>query len=130
MMVMSRVMCVLAVVLCCACGYTMAAAAQNSLPEGRGTQGGAVNNNRGIYHHAMSDLDVIYDVLNLNKTEYALKEKIENEKRLAAAKGTKPLETLQMKADGLGTGGVDSECGSGTADTDGKCSGTEAPRLE
>ncbi|ORC83392.1 uncharacterized protein TM35_000731160 [Trypanosoma theileri] len=44
MMKMSRVMCVLAVVLCCACGYTMAAAAavDNDSPSGRGVSRGAV----------------------------------------------------------------------------------------
>ncbi|ORC83844.1 uncharacterized protein TM35_000551130 [Trypanosoma theileri] len=44
MMIMRRVMCVLAVVLCCACGYTMAAAAavDNDSPSGRGVSRGAV----------------------------------------------------------------------------------------
>ncbi|ORC83648.1 uncharacterized protein TM35_000621220 [Trypanosoma theileri] len=44
MMMMGRVMCVLAVVLCCACGYTMAAAAavDNDSPSGRGVSRGAV----------------------------------------------------------------------------------------
>ncbi|ORC83389.1 uncharacterized protein TM35_000731130 [Trypanosoma theileri] len=44
MMMMCRVMCVLAVVLCCACGYTMAAAAavDNDSPSGRGVSRGAV----------------------------------------------------------------------------------------
>ncbi|ORC83596.1 uncharacterized protein TM35_000641280 [Trypanosoma theileri] len=44
MMMMHRVMCVLAVVLCCACGYTMAAAAavDNDSPSGRGVSRGAV----------------------------------------------------------------------------------------
>ncbi|ORC83786.1 uncharacterized protein TM35_000571140 [Trypanosoma theileri] len=128
MMMMRRVLCVLAVVLCCSCGYTMTAAAQNSLPEGRGAQGGAVNNNRGIYHPGVSDLDVIYDVLKLNKTEVQLQQKELSEKRRAAAKGPKLDVTLQMKADGLGAGGVDSECRTGTTDTHGKCSGTEVPR--
>ncbi|ORC83627.1 uncharacterized protein TM35_000621010 [Trypanosoma theileri] len=44
MMMMRSVMCVLAVVLCCACGYTMAAAAavDNDSPSGRGVSRGAV----------------------------------------------------------------------------------------
>ncbi|ORC92423.1 uncharacterized protein TM35_000031760 [Trypanosoma theileri] len=44
MMMMCRVMCVLAVVLCCACGYTMTAAAavDNDSPSGRGVSRGAV----------------------------------------------------------------------------------------
>ncbi|ORC84391.1 uncharacterized protein TM35_000451290 [Trypanosoma theileri] len=44
MMMMGRVMCVLAVVLCCACGYTMTAAAavDNDSPSGRGVSRGAV----------------------------------------------------------------------------------------
>ncbi|ORC81286.1 uncharacterized protein TM35_001221020, partial [Trypanosoma theileri] len=44
MMMIRRVMCVLAVVLCCACGYTMAAAAavDNDSPSGRGVSRGAV----------------------------------------------------------------------------------------
>ncbi|ORC82221.1 uncharacterized protein TM35_000961000, partial [Trypanosoma theileri] len=44
MIMMGRVMCVLAVVLCCACGYTMAAAAavDNDSPSGRGVSRGAV----------------------------------------------------------------------------------------
>ncbi|ORC80671.1 uncharacterized protein TM35_001501010 [Trypanosoma theileri] len=44
MMIMCRVMCVLAVVLCCTCGYTMAAAAavDNDSPSGRGVSRGAV----------------------------------------------------------------------------------------
>ncbi|ORC83140.1 uncharacterized protein TM35_000771020 [Trypanosoma theileri] len=44
LMMMGRVMCVLAVVLCCACGYTMAAAAavDNDSPSGRGVSRGAV----------------------------------------------------------------------------------------
>ncbi|ORC83747.1 uncharacterized protein TM35_000581100 [Trypanosoma theileri] len=44
MMMMRRVMCVLAVVLCCACGYTMTAAAavDNDSPSGRGVSRGAV----------------------------------------------------------------------------------------
>ncbi|ORC90044.1 uncharacterized protein TM35_000103120, partial [Trypanosoma theileri] len=43
-MMMGRVMCVLAVVLCCACGYTMTAAAvvDNDSPSGRGVSRGAV----------------------------------------------------------------------------------------
>ncbi|ORC83357.1 uncharacterized protein TM35_000741040 [Trypanosoma theileri] len=43
-MMMRRVMCVLAVVLCCACGYTMTAAAavDNDSPSGRGVSRGAV----------------------------------------------------------------------------------------
>ncbi|ORC82505.1 uncharacterized protein TM35_000901030 [Trypanosoma theileri] len=43
-MMMRRVMCVLAVVLCCACGYTMTAAAavDNDSPSGRGVFRGAV----------------------------------------------------------------------------------------
>ncbi|ORC83778.1 uncharacterized protein TM35_000571060 [Trypanosoma theileri] len=44
MMIIRRVMCVLAVVLCCACGYTMTAAAavDNDSPSGRGVSRGAV----------------------------------------------------------------------------------------
>ncbi|ORC82240.1 uncharacterized protein TM35_000951050 [Trypanosoma theileri] len=44
MMMMRRVMCVLAVVLCCTCGYTMTAAAavDNDSPSGRGVSRGAV----------------------------------------------------------------------------------------
>ncbi|ORC84430.1 uncharacterized protein TM35_000451680 [Trypanosoma theileri] len=44
MIMMRRVMCVLAVVLCCACGYTMTAAAavDNDSPSGRGVSRGAV----------------------------------------------------------------------------------------
>ncbi|ORC83637.1 uncharacterized protein TM35_000621110 [Trypanosoma theileri] len=44
MMMMFRVMCVLAVVLCCTCGYTMSAAAavDNDSPSGRGVSRGAV----------------------------------------------------------------------------------------
>ncbi|ORC84227.1 uncharacterized protein TM35_000471220 [Trypanosoma theileri] len=44
MMIMHRVMCVLAVVLCCACGYTTTAAAavDNDSPSGRGVSRGAV----------------------------------------------------------------------------------------